>query len=763
MGLQFSELWWLVNEPQRNWMLFCYAWQVPVVGWTGAVLLPWITLRRLQARLHAGDPRAAGALAAYPFQVGAMVLATSSLGYFLGAIQIYWFAALPMLEFAKITIQGPTIGGLFGVAAYFMAERAVQDLPLPPQARAGLADATAPGSLQRKILSITVALVIGVSVPIFLYGLSDAQRQREALRAHALHDAVRRSRSLTDLQMSLRPLGPATYGFVLRDRDHQIVEGKDSGLPLLAGDRRDFQLVDQQPHGWFASRDGEHKVVAFDRRPGGLTSSEDAVFVAVSPISDYGRELAVSGRTAGLVALCALLIGLLLAAMLARSIVSPIERLRAAASQMAAGNLDVGSMELLRGDEVAALAQAFDRMAVRVRADEADLRMAYERVQRAQQQLVEQERLSAIGRVVSGVAHEINNPLAAVLNLAEDLRSDPSRPQSERDALEMIADQVRRCRRTVRDLLSFAKDRERRLEATPVDALLRSVAAAAESIFRQTGARYEPRIDGAPPVLMVDRLALEQVLTNLIANGAEAAGRDGVVRLQASGGTEGWCFVVEDSGPGVPPHVFPHIYEPFFSTKPEGEGSGLGLPVARSLIEWHGGTLQAESGGGGAGARFTVRIPALVPTREMALAVPGEAVGTGAASRNGADGRRRALVIDDERAVRLALGRYLQRHGWEVDQAEDGEEALRILDATPPSGYGLVITDLRMPRRSGLDVHDWMAEHRPDLFARLIVTTGDVISPNVRDFLARTPRPVIEKPFELSMLAQVMERVVEAG
>ena len=110
--------------------------------------------------------------------------------------------------------------------------------------------------------------------------------------------------------------------------------------------------------------------------------------------------------------------------------------------------------------------------------------------------------------------------------------------------------------------------------------------------------------------------------------------------------------------------------------------------------------------------------------------------------------------------MRLALGRYLQRHGWEVDQATDGEEALRLMESTPASGYALVITDLRMPRLSGLDVHDWMAEHRPDLFARLIVTTGDVISPHVQAFLARTPRPVIEKPFELSMLAQVMERVV---
>jgi signal transduction histidine kinase/CheY-like chemotaxis protein len=753
VGLQFSELWWLVNPLQRDWILFCYAWEVPVIGWTGAVLIPWLTLRRLQHRLHAGDPGAAAALARYPFQVGAIVLGTSTVGYLLGAVQIYWSAALPMLEFAKITIQGPAIGGLFGVAAYFMAERAVQDLPLAPQVRAGLADATVPGSLHRKILSITVALVIGVSVPIFLYSLSDAQRRREELRAHALHDAVRRSASVAELQSSLSPLGASTYGFALRESDGRIVEGRGAGSPLLAGDRRDFRLEGMPDNGWFASRDGEHKVVAFDRRP-------DLTFVAVSPIQDYGQELAVSARTAGLVALGALVIGLLLAAMLARSIVSPLDRLRAAATQMAAGDLAVGSVGLLRGDEIAAVAQAFDRMAERVRADEADLRMAYERVQRAQQQLVEQERLSAIGRVVSGVAHEINNPLAAVLNLAEDLRSDPTLPQSERDMLDLIADQVRRCRRIVRDLLSFAGDRERRLEATPVDALLRSVTAGLESILRQTGARYEATIEGAPPILMVDRQALEQVLTNLLANGAEAAGRDGVVRLRASGDGKGWCFVIEDSGPGVPPHVFPHIYEPFFSTKPEGEGSGLGLPVARGLIEWHGGTLEAESGGQGGGARFTVRIPPLVPAREVALADPGEGHADGTLPWSGAEARRRALIIDDERAVRLALGRYLQRHGWEVDQATDGEEALRILESTPPSGYGLVITDLRMPRLSGLDVHDWMAEHRPDLFARLIVTTGDVISPNVQAFLARTPRPVIEKPFELSMLAQVMERVV---
>jgi signal transduction histidine kinase len=687
-----------------------------------------------------------------------MVLGTSTVGYLLGALQVDHFAALPTLEFAKIMVQGPVLGGLFGVAAYFLAERAVQDMPLPDQARWEIADAGVAGSLRRKIVSITVAVVAAVSVPIFLYGLSDAQRQREELRGHALLEVLRTAPTLTEVQAGLAPLGGATYGFVLDHHDRRIVEGRGAGEMLLAGERRDFEPVGVLDQGWFASRDGGHRVVAFDRRPGARPGGGDAVYVAVSPISDYGHALAAVGRTTAVVALCALALGLALAAMLARSIVSPIDRLRAAASQMASGDLEVGPVGLLRGDELAALGRAFDRMAVRVRTDERDLRMAYERVQRAQQQLVEQERLSAIGRVVSGVAHELNNPLAAVLNLAEELRADPSRAAAEREALETIADQVRRCRKTVRDLLVFAQSREKRPEAAAAGALVEAACAAAAPTLRHTGARVESRIEGVPPELVVDRRGLEQVLTNLITNGAQAAGSGGVVRVVASGGPEGWCFMVEDSGAGIPAHVLPRIFEPFFSTRPEGEGSGLGLAVCRGLVEWHGGTLQADGGGNGRGARFTVRIPPLMPQHGVALPRPAHPAAPDGPGDSAA-GRRRALIIDDERSIRLALGRYLVRRGWEVEQAEDGEEALRLLGAAPQAGYGLVITDLRMPRRSGLDVHDWLAEHRPDLFARLIVATGDVASPQVRAFLVRTSRPVIEKPFELSALAQVVEQV----
>jgi CheY-like chemotaxis protein len=217
--------------------------------------------------------------------------------------------------------------------------------------------------------------------------------------------------------------------------------------------------------------------------------------------------------------------------------------------------------------------------------------------------------------------------------------------------------------------------------------------------------------------------------------------------------------VVEDSGPGIPSDVLPRIFEPFFTTRPEGEGTGLGLAVSLGIVERHGGTLQAEGAGGGGttGARFTVAIPGAGPTDGAGLgAVPVSAPGGDDATR----GRPRALIIDDERSVRMALRRYFERSGWDVDEAEDGTVALRMLERPGASAYALVISDLRMPGRNGLEVHDWLAEHRPELFARLIIATGDVASPTIREFIQRTPRPVLEKPFELSTLAAMVKKVM---
>lgn len=128
-----------------------------------------------------------------------------------------------------------------------------------------------------------------------------------------------------------------------------------------------------------------------------------------------------------------------------------------------------------------------------------------------------------------------------------------------------------------------------------------------------------------------------------------------------------------------------------------------------------------------------------------------------------ATGVRRALIVDDEPTIRTAVARFLRRRGWHADEAEDGRAALAKLDGASAGGYHVVISDLRMPHYSGDQLHDWLAEHRPDLFSRLILTTGDVASPALNDFLARTPRPVVEKPFELAALAQVIEGVLQAS
>jgi DNA-binding NtrC family response regulator len=120
---------------------------------------------------------------------------------------------------------------------------------------------------------------------------------------------------------------------------------------------------------------------------------------------------------------------------------------------------------------------------------------------------------------------------------------------------------------------------------------------------------------------------------------------------------------------------------------------------------------------------------------------------------------RRALVVDDEPTIRSALLRYLRRRGWVAEEAQDGRVALVMLGRSSLHGYQVVVSDLRMPHCSGVELHDWLAQHRPDLFARLIMTTGDLASPTWSDFVARTSRPLIEKPFDLAVLGQLIEAV----
>ena len=364
------------------------------------------------------------------------------------------------------------------------------------------------------------------------------------------------------------------------------------------------------------------------------------------------------------------------------------------------------------------------------------------------------EKLASLGELVSGVAHELNNPLSAMLLFAEDLLGSEHRPE-EREALSIIAQQARRSRSIVRDLLSFARNRDAVRE--PVDAvpffdqLTRTLAPQ----LNEASVTFHTRLQVDGIVLPIDRTGVEQVITNLVINASQAAHAGGNVWLSARPQGQQFAIEIVDDGGGVPENVLPHIFEPFFTTKPMGQGTGLGLSVSRGVIQQHGGWIEVQNrvppSGVGIGAHFTVWIPLPTPTVVVERA---DDVATDAQ----AETQRRVLIVDDEVTIRQALTRFYTRRGWAVTQAEDGARAFeRLIRGCEP--FDLVISDMKMPGFSGIELHAALREMRPDMLDHLLFCTGEVDSPAVSAFVADTNCRVLVKPFDLRTLASLSDDI----
>lgn len=741
-GVAFSGLWWLVNAEQLRWVVICYAWEVPLVGWTGVVGGTWLLWRRMVHRHLTGHPGAARDTAALPRRAGLLVLAVSTGGYLLGAIQIRHFAALPYVEAAKILIQGVVLGVILGAAAYLAAEASIRRSALPADGQTGT-------GLYGRLMVVGAAVALGFGMPVFLLGLSREQVRLEAIRGHRLTDVLAATAGdAKALQAALGTFGPRTSAFVVDRATGRIVAG--AGAPMLLEDAGidDIGRILTGPDGWFTSRQWTDRVVATrslaGARPPGL------VLVASSPFPDYARDLWHTALLALATLLVAMAIGFAVLRALALSLVRPLARIRDAAAEMAAGRVDVAPVTYPGTDEIAALASAFDRMAERVRADEQELRTAYQRLIATQAELLQEAKLSSVGRLVSGVAHELNNPLTAILQLTDEVAGMPHLAAEDRELLVVVHQQAQRARAIVRDLLAAVRGREVRRERVAVKPLVAGVVAGLRAVAEAAGVRLVAEVPDDGPDLDADPTGVEQVLTNLIQNGLQSAGKGGTVTVRAGATETGVAFTVEDTGAGMAPEVLPRIFEPFFTTKREGEGTGLGLFVTLGIVEAHGGTIHAGNLlPPGRGARFTVVFPPAGPAgSEAGTLAPGTPAPNSAAGT--------VLIVDDEAAIRLALGRWFVRQGWNVVQATDGEDALVRCLAAPVGGFDLVLTDLKMPGLSGIELVDRLAKVRPDLHARVLIATGDVASPEVAALLGRTDRPLIEKPFSFEALAAVI-------
>lgn len=344
-------------------------------------------------------------------------------------------------------------------------------------------------------------------------------------------------------------------------------------------------------------------------------------FLAAVGLPLAARGALSAGTYRVLVILAALFTLAVTALGLLRWVGRPVDRLLDAAARvgLGAGELPaIGPSDDGGGAGLARAAVAFERTAAALADERARLREKVQQLERTNQELVaareellQSERLAAVGRLAAGVAHEVGNPLGAITGYAELARSRVEQggdPAQTADYLGRISAEVRRIDLIVRDLLDFA--RPARLELGPVQ-----VAAALEAALRL--ARVQARFRNVAvatalpadlPPARADTRRLVQVFLNLLLNAADAMGGEGEVRISGRA-APGWVELeVADEGPGVAPETLSKIFEPFFTTKPPGEGSGLGLAVCHGIVESFGGTIRAENRE--RGARFRVRLPA---------------------------------------------------------------------------------------------------------------------------------------------------------
>jgi len=357
------------------------------------------------------------------------------------------------------------------------------------------------------------------------------------------------------------------------------------------------------------------------------------------------------------------------------------------------------------------------------------------------------EKLTAMGELVSGVAHELNNPLTGVLGYAQLLMGGAMDPR-QRKSVERIFESALRCQKIVQNLLAFARRYPSEKRYLGMNGIIEKTLDLKSYQLKVNNLRVVKKLDSLIPKTMLDFNQMQQVLLNLINNAQHAiashrgqgtltlttSARDGVIHLEVS-----------DDGPGMPPEVLSKIFDPFFTTKAVGEGTGLGLSVTYGIIKDHGGRIWADSRPG-EGTRVHIEIPVLTD------AAPSESE-TAEPGAHDASKRRTLsiLAVDDEGVILDLIVDAFGRDGRHtIDTAGSAREALQKLERRT---YDVLLLDLKMPEMDGQQLFQEIRRRWPDLSRRVIFASGDTLHPDTRHFLDHSGCPCVDKPFKLDHLA----------
>ena len=400
----------------------------------------------------------------------------------------------------------------------------------------------------------------------------------------------------------------------------------------------------------------------------------------------------------------------------------------------------------------AALATALRDAVDRRQEFQLTLELAAEPARDVRAVIVNLDRLSQLGALVSGVAHELNNPLAAIAAFAELLAVDPHQADLKESA-EIIRAEAMRAGRIVQTLLDFARQRPRVRAAVDLAEIVERVLSLQRSALKKARARGAVAIPDDLPAVIGDPQELQQVMLNAVVNARqaiEASGRPGQVLITAKLVDGRMRVAVEDTGAGVPPEILDRVFEPFFTTKGD-EGTGLGLAISFGLVRAMGGRMWIQNIEGG-GARLEFELPI-----DTVRAADEAAAGLRLAERS-----LRVLVVEDEESVRRGMVLLAKRLGHEVTSVPGYDEAKRRL-TEPAARYDAMIVDVHLDEaHSGFDLFEDLRVEGRGRERHIVFTTGDSISAQTRDHLLRSERPVLRKPFSLDELREMLERVAGA-
>ncbi len=368
-------------------------------------------------------------------------------------------------------------------------------------------------------------------------------------------------------------------------------------------------------------------------------------------------------------------------------------------------------------------------------ADLTDRARAEEQLARQRDALRQSEKLSAMGALLAGVAHELNNPLAILMGRAALLEGKATDPAIREDSARIKA-AADRCGRIVRAFLSMARKKPAERHAAQLNEVVQGALDLLGYSLRTADIQTRVQLARNLPEIEMDADQIGQIVVNFLVNAHQAlAERPAPREIVVSTGREGDRLIlrVADNGPGVPAELRERIFDPFFTTKPEGTGTGVGLSVSRAIAREHGGELVLEDAA--PGASFLLRLP-------LADGAPRDAAQTPAILEEPRPGQ--VLVVDDEAEVAILLADILASAGYRTATVGGGEAALEWLERHP---CDLLFCDMRMPGMDGPALWRRVCQRHPNLARRMAFVTGDTFSASVEPFLRETGQPWLEKPF----------------